>query len=173
MAKTSTDARKHLREWSKFFAVSGKLTESLVKEFISRYKKHKYLRQSLERLINRGFVARRGSALVVTDSGRRFFRKTFQSPLPASRQRWDGKWRLITFDVPGNYNPRRNRLRSLLKEYNFYPLQKSVWICPDYLAEGFWQELLKENLDQYCRAMVVEFIEGDEDLRKNFKLPVK
>lgn len=171
MAKTSTDARKHLREWSRFFATGRWFAESIIKEFINNHKKKKYLKQSLQRLIERGFITEQNSKLVATETGRRFFSRHNKISVDHGRRRWDGKWRLITFDVPIDYNLKRDHLRKLIKEFDFYPLQKSVWVCPYHLTEGLWQELVKNELDRYCRVMTVEFIEGDEDLRKHFKLP--
>lgn len=48
---------------------------------------------------------------------------------------WDGKWRLVLFDVPNGQEGARSRLRRYLKSAGFGYLQKSVWITPDPLAE--------------------------------------
>ena len=47
---------------------------------------------------------------------------------------WDGKWRLILFDVPLGRDTQRNRLRRYLRNKGFGYLQNSVWITPDSLA---------------------------------------
>lgn len=44
--------------------------------------------------------------------------------------KWDGKWRLIIFDIPEKYKKARGALRDKLKGMNFFPLQKSAWIYP-------------------------------------------
>ena len=44
---------------------------------------------------------------------------------------WDKKWRIIIFDIPEKYKRRaRDALREKLQKMKFYPLQKSVWVCP-------------------------------------------
>jgi phenylacetic acid degradation operon negative regulatory protein len=48
---------------------------------------------------------------------------------------WDGKWRLVLFDVPVGRNAHRERLRRYLRARGFGCLQNSVWIHPDPLAE--------------------------------------
>lgn len=48
---------------------------------------------------------------------------------------WDGRWRLVAFDVPISRNSERQRLRRYLQERSFGFLQKSVWITPDPLRE--------------------------------------
>jgi hypothetical protein len=44
---------------------------------------------------------------------------------------WDGRWRLVLFDVPIRQNARRERLRPHLRWRPFARLQGSVWITPD------------------------------------------
>jgi len=48
---------------------------------------------------------------------------------------WDGRWRLVLFDVPTAQNTHRDRLRRYLRDKGFGYLQQSVWITPDPLEE--------------------------------------
>ena len=48
---------------------------------------------------------------------------------------WAAKWRVIISDIPRKHNVIRNVLRQRLKTLGFYPLQKSVFICPFPCAE--------------------------------------
>ena|SRR5947207_3515971 len=48
---------------------------------------------------------------------------------------WDGRWRLVLFDVPTGRNAQRERLRRYLRDKGFGYLQQSVWISPDSLVE--------------------------------------
>jgi len=48
---------------------------------------------------------------------------------------WDGKWRLVLFDVPLGKNTQRDRLRRFLRDRGFGYLQNSVWITPDPLDQ--------------------------------------
>ena len=43
---------------------------------------------------------------------------------------WDGKWRIVIFDIPSDRNKHRNRLRRLIKQLGFQQLQQSVWLHP-------------------------------------------
>lgn len=169
MAKTAHDARKHVREWSAFFRDVGIVPSVLVDEFIEQHRRNKHLRQSLKRLVARGIVRQKQKAFSVTPKGIMFFLK--KTPVERNRQEiWDGKWRLVSFDVPLRDNSKRAFLRGLLKEFGFYQLQKSVWVCPSYLTEKFWKLVVHYELDKYCKVMLVEIIEGDEELKKHFKL---
>ena len=44
---------------------------------------------------------------------------------------WDGKWRLVLFDLPMERHVQRGRLRRYLRARGFGYLQGSVWVTPD------------------------------------------
>ena len=57
---------------------------------------------------------------------------------------WNGKWQLVTYDIPEKKKPAREALREKLKELGFYEWQKSVFVFPfpcrdeiDFLVEFF------------------------------------
>ncbi len=49
-------------------------------------------------------------------------------------RRWDGRWRLVLFDVPVEQDVQRVRLRRYLHANGFGCLQGSVWVTPDPVA---------------------------------------
>ncbi len=61
-------------------------------------------------------------------------------------RRWDGRWRIVLFDVPAGQNAHRMRLRRYLCDRSFGYLQRSVWITPDSL-EGQRQVLEGGKID--------------------------
>lgn len=74
----------------------------------------------------------------------RVYRLTWQGRLhalggrdPQARwaREWDGRWRLVLFDIPTSQNSHRVRLRRYLRDKCFGYLQNSVWITPDSLEE--------------------------------------
>jgi phenylacetic acid degradation operon negative regulatory protein len=48
---------------------------------------------------------------------------------------WDGRWRMVLFDVATAQNAQRQRLRRYLRDKGFGYLQNSAWITPDPLEE--------------------------------------
>lgn len=44
-------------------------------------------------------------------------------------ENWDGKWRLVIFDIPEKRRAARQFLRKKLKEWGFRKWQRSVWAC--------------------------------------------
>lgn len=86
-------------------------------------------------------------------------------------KKWDGRWRLVIFDIAQLHQIKREAFRGKLKELGFYLLQKSVWVYP-YSCEDEIQ-LLKDFLglgSREIRVILAEKIEEDSNLRKIFKL---
>src|SRR6266550_3223988 len=48
---------------------------------------------------------------------------------------WDGRWRLVIFDIPSGQNAEREWLRRYLRARDFGCLQNSVWVAPDPMEE--------------------------------------
>ena len=86
-------------------------------------------------------------------------------------KKWDGKWRIVIFDIAQLKKIYREAFRGKLKELGFYPLQKSVWAYPfDCQAEI---ELLKEFFglsEKEIRIIIAESIGEDTGLKEFFKL---
>ncbi len=86
-------------------------------------------------------------------------------------KRWDGKWRIVIFDIAQLKKLHREAFRGKLKELGFYPLQKSVWIYPFECKDEI--ELLKDFFglnDKELRLIVAEKIGPDDWFKKHFKL---
>lgn len=49
---------------------------------------------------------------------------------PIKKQKWDGLWRIIIFDISEDKKVAREVLRQKLKKFGFYHLQKSVFVFP-------------------------------------------
>ena len=83
--------------------------------------------QALKRLRERGlidFVSDEKLAYRLTDEGRQ---KVIWQSLNIEDEKWDGRWRLVIFDIPEKRKQARNLLRHSLKKWGFVAWQKSVW----------------------------------------------
>jgi len=85
------------------------------------------LSKALRRLREGGLVELTNDdklALRLTEKGRD---KALLAKFKAPDDKWDGKWRLILFDVPEKRRSARDLLRSKLKQWSFIKFQQSVW----------------------------------------------
>lgn len=82
------------------------------------------------------FIERRDMGLQrvfrLTESGRL---QALGGADPESRwnRAWDGKWRMVIFDVPNEHTDLRDRFRDQLRRAGYGWLQNSVWVSPDEL----------------------------------------
>lgn len=66
-----------------------------------------------------------------TDKGAKLMKKYQILEMEIDRpKRWDGKIRVVAFDIPNAQRMKRNAFRYKLKELGFYSSQKSVWLHP-------------------------------------------
>lgn len=70
---------------------------------------------------------------------------------------WDGKWRIIIFDIPVKKNFAREALRKKMKGLGFYKLQASVFVHP-YPC----YEVVKFLRDYFDVSDEVEYLEVDK-----------
>jgi len=85
--------------------------------------------------------------------------------------KWDGKWRVVIFDIPDKYRVKREAFRGKLRELGFYRLQKSVWVHPYNCRDEI--ELLRNffGLDkkELC-VIIADAIENSDFIKKGFSL---
>lgn len=91
---------------------------------------------------------------------------------PAEQQAWDGKWRVLIFDVPERRRAARDFLRRELRLLEFKQLHRSVWVSPFDIPANFHILLGDAGLKFDTRLLVVERINYDVDLRRWFNLPM-
>ena len=94
------------------------------------------------------------------------FQKVRLQPTP---KHWDGKWRIVMFDIPEGARSVRDKLRNLLHSFGFFPLQASVYVYPYALSQNAVVLLKKSGLFRYIRIAKAEF-DNDSDLRKQFDI---
>lgn len=56
-------------------------------------------------------------------------------PVERWERKWDGRWRMVLFDLPVDASALRVSMRRFLLQHGFGYLQQSVWITPDSLEE--------------------------------------
>ncbi len=86
-------------------------------------------------------------------------------------KKWDGRWRVVIFDIKESRSKTRFLLRKTLSQIGFVRLQNSVWLYPHDCEDLI--SLLKADfkIGKDVLYMIVEKLENDWHLRKTFKLP--
>jgi DNA-binding transcriptional regulator PaaX len=106
-------------------------------------RKRKYeIKSSLSKLVDRNFIKfvknKNGNTVArLTEKGEKILRLAEINEYKIKRPKnWDGKWRVIIFDIKEERKSTRNKIRHTLKAIGFCQLQKSVWVYP-YDCEDF------------------------------------
>lgn len=132
--------------------------------------------RSLRALSREKFVEEKESAdgsfkLVLTASGKKQAKKldfigkaiNFKKP-----KHWDGKWRVVLFDIPEKDRLFRDILRDHLYKLKFRKLQHSVFVSP-YPYENSILELTElYGAQRYVRVITGTKIDNESDLKKHF-----
>lgn len=84
--------------------------------------------------------------------------------------KWDGKWRLIIWDIPESSRQQRNKIRYFVRNLGFYKLQLSVFVRPYSLPTEAVSYLKESGLIKYIRFLRVDRIDDDGFLFKYFDL---
>jgi len=121
-------------------ALGGEVSVALARLLWENLSRQGRLVQSVRRLEASGKIVLHGDGdldqriLRLTEEGRRLAQGGIDPPSLWARA-WDGRWRIVAFDIPESATALRTRLRRRLHEYRFGWLQNSVWICPDPIDE--------------------------------------
>lgn len=121
--------------------------------------RHKYLQRKLLGNVESFEITRKGKYKTL---------KYYMKEKP--KQKWDGKWRMAIFDIPEDKTFLRQKLRENLQLLGFQYLQKSAWICPYDVRKELGIVIDYLVIHDYVRFAVIEKLEGDEKLKKKFKL---
>lgn len=85
-------------------------------------------------------------------------------------EKWDGKWRMVTFDIPERQRKMRDVLRFRLRQLGFKEFQKSVFVCP-YPCENEMEFLIEfYNIRSHVRQIVAESLDNAKHFRVKFGL---
>ena len=84
--------------------------------------------------------------------------------------RWDGRWYLITFDIPESKKVARNQLIITLKKHGFVNYTKGLWLIP-YNPDKLTASLRKQlGLKSEIKLIVAQAIDNDSRYKKYWSL---
>jgi|SRR3989344_1916299 len=130
---------------------------------------------TINRLERNGLVKKYGSGdkfFILTKDGEKERQKAlaFVELEKSKHKPWDGKWRLLIFDIPEKYKKYRDFLRTEIREYGFIKLQKSVWVSPFKAAEELKNTIEDMGMDRWVKLMIADFLFDDRELMAHFRL---
>lgn len=152
------------------------LLKKLDRAAANRKDMYRRITQAIANLEHAGMVQTSGKyaerRVTLTEKGHTaietIYASEYRIPEPAF---WDGKWRVVIFDIREKRRKTRSRLRLLLSSAGFLRLQDSVWVYPYPCDEfiGLVRAHLKSGTGEML-SFVAEALESDRRLREYFRL---
>ena len=83
-------------------------------------------------------------------------------------KKWDGKLRMVIFDIPRKYNSSRDCLRRKLLSLEFVKVQESVYVYPFECTAEVDAIVAELGMEKYVSIFVADAIRNEEFLIKQF-----
>ncbi|MDO8470307.1 MAG: hypothetical protein Q7S84_04855 [bacterium] len=118
------------------------------------------IRMIMHRLERKGLLRRVGKrGYKATRDGVAFVRSIERQS--TERQLWDGKWRLVAFDIPESRSEMRHWLRYALREAGYRKLQQSMYVGKLPLPGTLYREIDHRSLTPNVRLLTIGEIDED------------
>ncbi len=157
---TAAGSSRGLSVVIKEIAKQTKLTEQQARSWLNHALKNQWV---IYKETSEGFK------LALSDKGRVKW-QTIQLDQPLPKTRWDGRWRLVMFDIPSKQKKARDALRRKLQQLGLLQLQESVWITPYPCRDHIRLVSDLYGVDEYIYMVEAGRFEGDHSFVSKFDL---
>lgn len=128
-------------------------------------------RLSHEKLIEEKILLDGSFRLILTEEGKKQAKIasllgnyiSFKKP-----KSWDGKWRVVLFDIPEKDRVFRDILREHLLALNFLKLQHSVFVSPYPFEKPILELVALYSAEPYVRVITATQIDNESKIRRHF-----
>lgn len=150
----------------------------MTKLFLDKNPKHKQKKKEVQRVFGKMFknklirtILQDGKEYVeITDRGKKELVELDIDTISIKKQKWDGKFRLVIFDIPEEKKIARGVLRDKLREIGFLKVQKSVWAAPYECEREISYITSIYGIEKFTNYIVAEKADFSEYLIKYFNL---
>lgn len=108
--------------------------------------------------------------IISADGKKRLAQGEFGKMIIKRPKKWDGKWRIIIFDVPEKKKAAREALRNKLRELGFQQLQKSCFVHPFECRREVDVISAFLNIVPHITYIIADSFEGEKATRALFKI---
>ncbi len=138
------------------------------------YDKHQFQR-AVRYLKKEKYIAvdreNEGYEIKLTDEGADIiFARSLKDLKIEQEGNWDGRWRMVIFDIPDRHKWARDAFRRKLQEMGFYRLQESVFIYPYECEKEISFLTMLYNIPEYVRLVRSSDLSYDTDVKNLFSL---
>ena len=80
------------------------------------------------------------------------------------KDKWDGKWRIISYEIPEKKREIRDRLRREMQGWGLGPWHRSFWLTPHPIIETLRQLVSQKEEEKYIQAFEADHGFGDREV---------
>ena len=143
------------------------MDESAINKKIEKTTKSAF-NQAIKRLVIQGIVREEGGKFHLTQNGKSLFQKIF-SIKKTLNKKWDGKYRVVIFDIPEKKKKLRDWIRDELYNLNYKLLQKSVFIGRYPLTKEIIKQITEFKLDKNVNYLLVDKVFDERIVKRLVK----
>jgi hypothetical protein len=140
------------------------MDDQSVKEKIRKTTKSVF-NQAVKRLVIQGIVKEKEGKFQLTESGKKIMWKAFSIKKTLDKK-WDGKYRVVIFDIPEKKKALRAWIRDELYSLNYKLLQKSVFIGRYPLTEDIIKRISEYGIDTNVNYLLVDKVFDERVISK-------
>ena len=127
-----------------------------------------------DKLERRGLVEKTltpdGIIIKITDKGKKQILKYDLLKLSPPKDKWDGQWRLVFFDIAEIDHKKRDNFRKYLRNLGMELMQESVFVSPYDIFDqvAYLREVL--DIPHGVKLATLSWIENEDELKQIFEL---
>jgi len=80
------------------------------------------------------------------------------------KEQWDGKWRIISYEIPEKKREIRDRLRREMQGWGLGPWHRSFWITPHPIISTLKSLTSQKEEEQYIQAFESSHVFGEREV---------
>jgi len=80
------------------------------------------------------------------------------------KETWDGKWRVISYEIPEKKREMRDRLRREMQGWGLGPWHRSFWLTPHPVLDHLRDLVSQQEEEQYIQAFQADHTFGDKEI---------
>ncbi len=133
------------------------------------------IKRALKQMESQGILIRQikngKEVLVVSDKGKDKAWSVMRDDLQITRPpKWDGRWRIVTFDIPEKKSKVRREVSFKIKAIGMEAIQDSVFVSPFPCKKEIDDIAQHYNVKKFFIYLEANLIESNQDLSKKFNL---
>lgn len=112
-----------------------------------------------------------GEEVKLTERGKKLLKEIQLLEIEIPRpKKWDGVWHLVSYDIPVRFNRKRDYFRSVLKRWDFYQIQKSLWVFPFECKEEIAILAKYLEIEDFVVVMTTDSLANEDEVEEKFSI---